>query len=157
MLELVPMVEADFRCYMKTAVDDYAQAHIRAGDCDPAEAHKLAQADYDQLLPDGLASAGQHLFSLRIAGTDESVGMVWFAIRERNARKTAFIYDIQIVAAQRGRGHGAEALLRTEELAASMGAWRIGLNVMGWNHVARRLYEKAGFTITGMGMVKALT
>ena len=37
---------------------------------------------------------------------------------------------------------------------ASLGAVRIGLNVMGWNHAARRLYEKAGFAVVGIGMTK---
>ena len=157
MVELVAMSDAHFRRYMETAVEDYAQAHIKCGDCDPSEARTLAKADYDALLPEGIASAGQFLFSVLASDGRAPVGMVWFALRERNGKKSAYIYDIQVDAAQRGKGYGAETLRKTEALAASMGAARIGLNVMGWNHTARNLYEKAGFTVTGMGMTKTLT
>ena len=30
------------------------------------------------------------------------------------------------------------------------------LNVMGWNHGARALYEREGFSVTGIGMTKVL-
>ena len=157
MVELARMSEADFRRYMETAVEDYAQAHIKAGDCDPAEARTLAQADYDALLPQGISTPGQFLFCVRMPGEASPIGMVWFELRDRKGRKSAYIYDIQVEAAQRGKGYGAQVLGETERLAAEMGAERIGLNVMGWNHAARRLYEKSGFTITGIGMTKALT
>jgi ribosomal protein S18 acetylase RimI-like enzyme len=103
-----------------------------------------------------LESAGQYLFSARLAGEAEPVGMLWFAMRNPPGRKSAYIYDIQVYAAHRGKGYGTELLKRAEETAAAMGAEQISLNVMGWNHVARALYEKAGFSITGMGMMKKL-
>jgi ribosomal protein S18 acetylase RimI-like enzyme len=157
MVELVAMSEADFHRYLETAVEDYAQAHLKAGDCDPAEARELAKADYEALLPHGVASRGQHLFTVSVTGHQGPVGMVWFEFRDRKGRKSAYIYDIQVDPAHRGKGYGAQTLRKTEELAAKMGAERIGLNVMGWNHIARKLYEKSGFTITGMGMTKALS
>ena len=157
MIELVPMTDADFRRYMETAVEDYAQAHLKAGDCEPGDALERARADYDALLPQGLASAGQHLFTVRTGAIEGPIGMVWFALRERGAKKSAYIYDIQIDAAHRGHGYGEQALKKTEDLAASMGAARISLNVMGWNHAARSLYDKAGFSVTGIGMTKSLT
>lgn len=130
MVELVAMSEADFRRYLETAVEDYAQAHIKAGDCAPGEAQALAQADYDELLPRGLSSEGQHLFTVVSRETSAPVGMVWFALRQKGAKRSAYIYDIQVDAAHRGKGYGAEA---------------------------RRLYERAGFQVTGMGMAKQLT
>jgi ribosomal protein S18 acetylase RimI-like enzyme len=156
MVELVPMNAVEFARYMQTAVEDYAEAHRKAGDCDPAEALARAQADYASLLPEGLASPRQFLFSARVAGETEPIGMVWLEMRERGAKRSAYIYDIQVAEAHRGRGLGAQTLRKAEEAAAAMGAERISLNVMGWNHAARALYEKAGFHITGMGMTKAL-
>jgi ribosomal protein S18 acetylase RimI-like enzyme len=156
MIELAPMTSAEFSRYMETAVADYADAHVKAGDCEPAEAYTLAKADYDSLLPDGIATAGQHLYSARLPGQAEPVGMVWFELRERRGKKSAYIFDIQIASSHRGNGYGKTLLQRAEEAAAAMGAERMSLNVMGWNHAARTLYEKAGFHISGIGMTKKL-
>lgn len=156
MIVLVPMTEPEFSRYLEAAVRSYAEAHLKAGDCDADEALTLAQADYDSLLPQGLATPGQHLFSIRAQSVDGNIGMAWFELRERRGRKSAFIYDFQIEEPYRGKGHGASSLRAVEKAAAAMGALRISLNVMGWNHVARALYEKQGFTVTGMGMTKLI-
>lgn len=150
------MTQEAFDRYLETAVESYAQSHIRAGDCEPGEALELAQADYASLLPQGLASEGQHLYSLFVDDVPAPVGMIWFAMRTRRGKHSAFIYDFEIDAAHRGKGYGKSALAAAEALARSLGATRIGLNVMGYNTAARALYEKAGFEITGMGMVKKL-
>lgn len=155
MVKLVPMTDSDFRKYMETAVEEYAQAHVKAGDCDAAEALRLARADYDSLLPDGLSTRGHHLFS--IVSGDAPIGMAWFEFRQKEDRKSIYLYDFQIDEPQRGKGYGAAALREIERVAASMGAMRMNLNVMGWNQVARSLYEKAGFTIAGIGMTKKLS
>jgi len=155
MLKLVPMSEPGFRKYLETAVQEYAQAHVKAGDCEPEDALRLAQADYDGLLPDGISTRGHHLFS--IVRGDAPIGMAWFQFRERDGRKSIYLFDFQIDAAERGKGYGTQALQRIEELARSMGAERMSLNVMGWNDGARRLYERVGFAIAGIGMTKKLT
>jgi ribosomal protein S18 acetylase RimI-like enzyme len=156
MVELALMTPAEFERYMASAVRNYADAHIKAGDCDASEALALAKADYDALLPDGLNTPGQHLLSVRVVGEEESVGMIWFALRDRRGRRSAYIYDVGIDERHRGKGHAAQALKLAEAMAAAMGAERISLNVMGWNHAARALYEKAGFKVTGIGMTKLL-
>lgn len=65
MVRLVPMTQAEFERYLEHAIEDYARAHVKAGDGDLAEMLVASKADYDSLLPEGLASKNQHLFSLR--------------------------------------------------------------------------------------------
>lgn len=156
MLRLDPMTEAEFSNYLSYAVKDYAEAHLKSGDCEPDEALMLAQKDYEALLPVGLATPGHHLFSLRTDGTAPAVGMLWFEVRERRGRKSAYIFDLHIDAPHRGKGYGEQAMRALEERAASMGIGRISLNVMGYNTAARSLYEKCGYQVTGMGMTKRL-
>jgi ribosomal protein S18 acetylase RimI-like enzyme len=157
MVTLVPMADAEFAEYLDTAIELYAQAHIRTGDCDADEALALAQADYATLLPEGLKTHGQHLYSVFEEATQTRVGMIWFAVKERRDRKSAFIYDFVILAEHRGKGFGAQTLAAVDRAAAKMGVGRISLNVMGHNHVARALYEKTGYEITGIGMTKRLS
>jgi ribosomal protein S18 acetylase RimI-like enzyme len=156
MVKLVPMTDAEFVEYLDTAVGLYAKAHIEAGDCDPSEAMELAQADYESLLPAGLASPGQLLYSVFDETTGTRVGMIWFAVKERRGKKSAFIYDFVIRPEHRGRGYGAQTLAHVDRVVEKMGVTRISLNVMGHNQVARALYEKQGFAVAGIGMTKIL-
>ena len=156
MVKLVPMTDAQFAEYLETAIGLYAEAHIKAGDCDAAEALELAQADYEVLLPTGLASPGQFLYSVFDEATGARVGMIWFAVKERREKKSAFIYDFVIREEHRGRGYGGQTLANVDRVVEKMGVTRISLNVMGHNAVARALYEKQGFEIAGIGMTKLL-
>ena len=158
MLHLDPMSETQFQAYLSTAVEDYAQVHIKAGDCAPEDALMLAQKDYQELLPDGLQSKNQFLFSIRDDALDQNaiVGMIWFAVKEGRTARSAFIYDLSIREDLRGKGYGRKAMEAVEEVVRGMGIARISLNVFGHNHAARALYEKIGYQIGGIGMSKTL-
>ena len=155
MLRLAPMTEDEFAAYLARAVRSYADAHTRAGDVEPEEALERAQKDYDQLLPEGLRSKNQHLFTLAHE-TLGAIGLVWFELKERREKKSAYLYDIEIRESLRGQGFGRRALELVEDKLRELGVHSVGLNVFGYNHAARALYEKMGYQITGMGMKKEL-
>ncbi len=152
---LALMTPAEFDRYMETAVVDYAEVHRKVGVLTAEQALAHAKSEYAQLLPDGLATPNQNFFSIR-TGAGETVGLIWFEAREKHGQKSAYIYDFAVDPAQRGKGYGTAALAALEELVAPMGISRISLNVFGWNHGARALYERCGFTVTGIGMTKVL-
>ena len=122
------------------------------------EAHGRYRPHARELLPDGLQSKDQFLFSLRDDALDQNpiVGMIWFAVREGRTAKSAFIYDLRIREALRGKGYGRKAMQKFENVVQEMGIGRIGLNVFGHNHAVRSLYEKLGYRIGGNGMNKTL-
>ena len=155
MLRLAPMTEAEFAAYLARAVRSYADAHTRAGDVEPEEALERAQKDYDELLPEGLRSKNQHLFTLTHE-TLGAIGLVWFELKERRGKKSAYLFDIEVREDLRGQGLGRRALELVEAKLRELGARSVGLNVFGYNHAARALYEKMGYQITGMGMKKEL-
>jgi acetyltransferase (GNAT) family protein len=105
-VRLLPMTPAAFDRYMETAVKEYAQAHIDAGDCEPEEALPLAQADYDTLLPEGLRTKDHYLLSIHIGDSVEPIGLIWFAVRQKLSKKSAFIYDFAIRPEFRRRARG---------------------------------------------------
>lgn len=154
MLRLVPMTPPEFDAYLERAVPEYAQAHLQAGDCEAGEALALAQADYASLLPQGLATEGHHLFTLRDGAL--SVGMIWFQARESRGRRSAYIFDFHVEPEHRRKGYARLAMRAIEEHVAPLGIGRINLNVMGHNVAARALYEQCGYTIAGIGMTKLL-
>jgi RimJ/RimL family protein N-acetyltransferase len=155
MLDLIPMTEAEFAAYLSHAVRDYADAHLRAGDVLPEEALARAQKDYDELLPDGLHSKDDFLLTLS-HDTLGAIGMVWFELRQRGTTKSAYLFDFMVREDLRGQGYGRRALELLELKLRGLGVEKIGLNVFGYNHAARALYEKMGYEVTGMGMTKRL-
>ncbi len=69
----------------------------------------------------------------------------------------AFVYDFLIYDEFRRQGYGTQTLLALEAKAKELGVDKIALNVFAHNHIARALYEKTGFEVTGIYMTKRLT
>lgn len=151
-VRLVPMTESEFKVYRERAVKNYAQEHVRAGNLHPSEALQRAEADFQKLLPDGVASKNQRLFSVKDrAGV--SVGMIWFAVRDA-PRPAAFIYDFVISEPHRKKGYGKSALDALEAEVRELGLTAISLHVFAHNRAAITLYEKVGYETTDLHMTK---
>jgi RimJ/RimL family protein N-acetyltransferase len=154
---LIPMDEAEFRAYLAWSIADYAQEHIRTGHWSPEEGLQRAEQQFRELLPDGLASPDQYLFSIQDTVSGEKVGMLWFAVQTRGGKPGAFVYDVKIEEQFRRHGYGEQAFLALEEKVRALELDTIGLHVFGHNHAARALYEKLGYVPTNINMSKALT
>jgi RimJ/RimL family protein N-acetyltransferase len=156
MIRLVPMDEADFQAYLAAAIPSYAEEHIAAGRWSREEALNKAEAEYHQLLPEGLATPDQYLYSIEdMAGA--KVGMLWFAVERRPAGARAFVYDVEVFEPFRRRGYAEQAFKAMEERVRELGLNTISLHVFGHNHAARALYEKLGYIATNLNMSKTLT
>ncbi len=153
-LQTRPMTAEEFGTYRKRSIRDYAAEHIRAGNWHPSQAEELAAKQLDDLLPNGVDTAGMLLL---VAQTPSAgvVGMVWVEF-QHGSTTGAWIYDIQIVAEHRGRGYGRALLLAAEREVERRGIESIALNVFGGNAVARDLYATADYEITALHMRKRL-
>ena len=151
MVKLMPMEQAVFEAYLEEDIQRYAQAHVEAGNWEPSQALEKSRKEHQQLLPDGLESRNQYLFSI-IDASDQKLGILWVNIE--NGR--AFIYDFRIDEAQRGKGYGKQALMALDEKLKSMNVESVSLHVFGDNFIAQELYKKMGFQITGIHMKKRL-
>ncbi len=156
LVALRPMTPGEFQRYLKSAIPAYAQAHLRAGDVEPKQALRRAKADYAELLPEGTATPGHHLYTITRVEDGKPIGMLWFELKLRHGKRKAFIFDFTIDKAQRGKGYGAQSMAVLEQQAKVLGAVTVDLHVFGDNTVARALYEKCGYRYTGMHMAKEL-
>jgi GNAT superfamily N-acetyltransferase len=155
MTVLVPMSEAEFARFVESTIPDYAADKVAAGQWAAAESLDLARQSLATLLPDGLRTPDQYLYSI----TDEcaqQVGTLWLGVREEGGRRIAYIYDIEIAPAHRRQGHARRALLAAEDEARKRGLAGIGLHVFGHNAGARTLYEVLGYRATNVNMFKPL-
>lgn len=157
MIRLVPMNETEYQEYLDFAIADYAQEHVKAGRWNAENALQSATQEYQQLLPDGLHTKNQYLFTIVDELTGDKVGMLWFAVTERANEPVAFVYDVIVYEPFRRHGYGEQAFLAMETKVRELGIKRIGLHVFGHNHAARAMYEKLGYVTTNVAMSKSLS
>ena len=140
---LRPMGAEEFVTYRARLVTGYAQDLVDSGAItEPAAALEASEQSTQDLLPNGVDSEGQHLWTPYDG--DVPIGILWVFVEGTHA----FIYDIEVAEEQRRRGYGREILDAAARAAVDLGARELGLNVFGFNEGARALYEKAGYATT---------
>ena len=153
MVTLPPMEPNVWEAWRGASIAAYAADMVRIGSWLPESAEERAAALFAGLVPDGRDTVG-HEFRSIVNETGETVGALWFAAEVEVGHATAFIWDIAIEPAHRGRGYGRAAMEALEPLARSLGYDTIRLHVFGDNTVARGLYRAVGYTETDVSMVK---
>lgn len=154
MVRLIPMTATDFQAYLEEDIERYAQEHVRAGNWHPSEAMRKSRDEHQRLLPDGLATKNHHFFSIEDEQRGAKVGIIWLAVHDE--RSQVFVYDFLIYEEYRRQGYGTQTLLALEAKVRELNVDKIALHVFAHNHIARALYEKTSFEITGVYMTKKL-
>ncbi|MGA2210063.1 MAG: GNAT family N-acetyltransferase [Acidimicrobiales bacterium] len=150
---LRPMEDEELQAWMKDQREHYIEDRIGTGE-QPEEAERIATEQYAMLFPEGKPAPGH--FLSRVVDGDEPVGWLWIGPRTPARPDAYWVWDVVIEEAHRGRGYGRAAMLLAEEQAHGAGATEIGLNVFGYNAVARGLYESLGYETTTLQMRKEL-
>jgi ribosomal protein S18 acetylase RimI-like enzyme len=154
-LALRPATQDEFDEWLPRQRAAYAEQIIASGSLPPRKAREKAQLDTGRAFRDGIGTPGQVIFRL-VAG-EEPVGWLWLAVPQGDDNPhMAWVNDVEIDAAYRGRGYGRQAMLLAEQEARSRGMTTIGLNVHGHNTVARALYDSLGYETMTQQMSKLL-
>ena len=145
----------EYEGWRAASVQAYAEDLLDAGRVGSGEAVATANQSYVDLLPQGLDTPDAVVLRLEDGGAH--VGWLWVGRSAPRLRDdTAWVYDIEVDAALRGRGYGRAAMLLAEDVARSIGAEALGLNVFGGNTVARSLYVSLGYKESSVVMRKPL-
>jgi GNAT superfamily N-acetyltransferase len=140
-LELRPMTPEEFDVYMADSVESYT-AELASAGMSAEAARRQSNEQLAELVPDGLASPGQHFFAAVVG--DTHVGRLWISTQ----REMAFVYDIAVHEDQRRKGYG-EAIMNAGAIwSRDRGHAALGLNVFAHNPNARALYDKLGYRVT---------
>jgi ribosomal protein S18 acetylase RimI-like enzyme len=154
-LRLRPMTGEEHAQWSERQLRQYAAEATEAGKWAPDEAVEQARAETAQALPHGVQTAGM-LFLVAEAPDGTPVGRLWLSLQAPRAPGTAWVYDIEVEPALRGRGYGRALLAAAERELAARGATAVGLNVFAQNATALRLYETSGYAVTARQMRKPL-
>jgi len=138
--------------YLERGIREYAEDHVRNGNWSAEEALERSKKEFEQLLPEGVNSQDQFLFSIVDETDDNKISLLWVQVKDQKA----FIYDFIIDESSRGKGYGKQALVALDEKLKSIEVQSVGLHVFGDNITAQELYKKMGYQITGIHMKKRL-
>jgi GNAT superfamily N-acetyltransferase len=147
---LRPLREDEFPAWDAAHRREYERGLVEHARMAPAEARAKVERDLAAVLPEGLATAGTHVWAVEADG--RGVGTIFLGVRDGGA----WLYDITIAAAERGRGYGRAAMLALEHEVRTLGFERLALNVWGGNEVARGLYRSLGYAEDSVHMSKPI-
>lgn len=150
-VRLTPMTEQDYPRWLEEAVRHYAGELASTGYFKDPDA--MAAEQFRQLLPEGLATPGHHIYHIRNEN-DVPVGVIW--IGERPEVRMGFIYSLDVMPEHRRRGYARGGMLAAEEEVQRLGLTSLGLNVFGQNAPAISLYQSLGYRVTNFNMKKDL-
>ena len=156
MTTIRPMRAESYTAYVEAAIAGYAQDNVAAGRWPEVGALERSRADFESLLPQGLATPEHYLYEIIASPEDQVIGFAWLAIEQKHGAVSAYIYDIEVKPEFRRRGHAMRALQSLESIAAAAGATSIGLNVFASNTQAQALYQRLGYAPTNVNMYKPL-
>jgi ribosomal protein S18 acetylase RimI-like enzyme len=156
MTVLMPLLPDAFPAFLESSVVGYAQSNLEAGRWSVEGAVERSLADFNLLLPQGLATPDHFIYEIRARALGTVVGHLWMAIETRHGLRSAFVYDLEIAPEFRRQGHARRAFLALETVVAGFGIASIGLHVFSYNVGAQALYESLGYQVTGVNMQKSL-
>jgi ribosomal protein S18 acetylase RimI-like enzyme len=153
-IRLAPMTAERYPTWVRETVAGYAAQQAVAGVLPEREARDQAEREFDRLLPEGLHTPGQLMWSAFHGNTE--VGYLWLGVAQQADGVEAFVFDVAVAPRLRGRGYGRAIVTAGEERARALGATTIRLNVFGHNDVARTLYDSLGYRTTATLMSRRL-
>lgn len=156
-ISLSPMDAERVAVWLPANEADYVADRIRTGESEQVAREKAAETSR-QFFPDGQLLASHRIFDV-MAG-EEPVGYLWVG-PQTNGEPGGdpahwWVWDVEIAEEFRGRGYARAAMVLAEGTARELGAVTLGLNVFGFNTIARHLYESLGYEPTAIQMSKPL-
>ena len=157
MVRFIPLTKEEYQSYINTVIDELPKEFIRAGVRDQKKAIRQTKEQIERILPNGLETPNNFLYSILDKVTSNKVGILWYEIREKEGIKHAFICDISINKNHRRKGYGTQAFQVLEKEVKNKGLSSIKLHVFGHNKLAIKLYKKLGYKATNVLMSKDLS
>ncbi|MGB7605052.1 MAG: GNAT family N-acetyltransferase [Lutisporaceae bacterium] len=154
MIKFSKMTKEEFGIYRAKLIKSYAATLANNMRRSLEAAMVMSEQQIEGLLKDGVDTKDHYVFNVVDNVSSEKVGILWVNIKPEEKR--SFIFDIEIMSEHQGKGYGKATLKELEVFMKEMGIKQIGLNVFADNTMAKALYEKLGYAVTNMNMVKDL-
>src|SRR5512147_2442373 len=77
MVKLIKMLQSDFEPYLERGIHEYAADHVRNGNWTAEESLEKSRKQFEDLLPEGVNSKDQFLYSIVDEATNNKIGLLW--------------------------------------------------------------------------------
>lgn len=153
-VRLEPMTPTRYLAWVGQTISGSATQQVDSGAMHASQAREYAERQFDRLLPRGLSTPDQHIWSA--FDGEAEVGYLWLGLSRRAGAVEGYVYDVAVLPSLRGHGYGRAIMRAGEDKAAALGAVAIRLNVFGHNTGARALYRSLGYGAVATLMHKDL-
>ncbi|RBO98364.1 N-acetyltransferase [Rossellomorea aquimaris] len=147
---LIEMTRHEFEQYFTDKIQRYSLVLSQNDYEVNGDFETKATNQLNNLLPNGIQTSGHYFFNIN--NELENIGCLW--IEKDNAKKSAFLYEIYILSEFRNMGYGTITMKKIEEWMREHELLFLKLHVFGSNNEARKLYERIGFEVAGVNMIK---
>lgn len=150
------MSQEEFEVWRQQIASAFVAEQVASGNWRADRALQLALEGNADMLPQGRATPGMLLLRAVLAdGTP--VGRACLGLNHpRGTPDCAFIYDLEVDTAFRGRGLGRALLTALERTVRDHGIGTLELHVFGDNERAIALYAAGGYSVVTQQMRKRL-
>lgn len=153
-LTLTPMTAQDLARLLVSLEQEFAEDLVAHRGLTPEAALAQSVSQIRESLPAGAATEGALLRVGRVDDTE--VGWIWVNVPGTTDSQRAWIHNIEVHPAHRGRGYARRMIQLIEAELAQLKVPELGLNVFGTNTVAIGLYRSLGFEVTSQQMAKRI-
>lgn len=151
-----PMTREEFHAWLEAAIVEYGQ-RLTAPGMTAEQGVAASRAEHARMLPAGRDTPGMTFLVLEAAAGGDRLGTLWLGERDLpGLGPVPYVWDVEVRAEHRGRGHGRTLMRLAEHTAPATGAGALALHVVEGNTPARRLYESLGYRDIAVNAIKAL-
>ncbi len=154
-MQMISMSDKEFTFFRHRSKSELVKQRAEDLNISLLAAEDEAETEVLRHLPHGQRTENNFFYHLK-NDANLALGYLWFGLRTKSGKRQLFIYDILVEVPHRGKGFGRFMLQWLEVQAKLLSAKEISLHVLGYNKVARELYESAGYEVTNVYMAKPI-
>lgn len=145
-VKLKKMSHLEFNKFREYSIGEYAKDIMKAKEISSDEANKQAEAEFIEMLPQGIDTKDNAIMAIKDYVTDKTVGVIWYMFEVTDGVSHTFLCEFIIREEERRKGYATAALAGMEDDAKSHGCTESRLYVWKHNPPGLNLYIKSGYT-----------
>lgn len=153
-MKLIPKTKAEMARFFNLSIEDYAQGLSKSYDLTIDAGRERADSEINRSFKKKKENELMKIVSVHEESDNTELGGIWYVVDTKE--QEAYIYQIMIYEKFRGKGYGKTSLDQFHQLCKAEGLKKVCLSVFGWNNLAFKMYEKAGYEIARIEMKKFL-